>query len=319
MGPLRRRAVIGLALSGGALGACSDDSPTTPASATTATPTETATPTDTGTPDAETDAGFVPPGLDVSQRSEYRYGDHPRQVSDLWLPPGEHRDAIVVVVHGGGWDATTDRRDLNDLVADLVGGGWPVLNTDYRGNGDGGGWTGTFSDVATAVDMAAEAAAQHSLPTGRVCFVGHSAGGHLAMWAAARAGLPADAPGASPRVVPAFAASMSGVLHPTALGGDGGDVNVRTLFGGTPDEVDDRYAIGDPTRRVPFGFPLFVAHGTGDQTVPYSQAQEFDAAASAAGDAVELHLLDGVSHTDPQDPDGQVFPLFRTWLEARLG
>jgi acetyl esterase/lipase len=313
--------LLGLALTGGTLTACSDDAAEPPAttSSTSSPSSGTATPTDTGTPDAETDPDFVPAGLDVTQRTEFRFGDHHRQVSDLWLPTGGHRDAIVVVVHGGGWNATTDRRDVNDLVADLVGDGWPVLNADYRGNGDGGGWTGTFTDIATAVDMAAEAAFRFSLPTERVCFVGHSAGGHLAMWAAARRGLPADAPGAQPRVVPAIAASLSGVLNPTTLGVDGADVNVRTLFGGTPEQVDDRYAIGDPTRGVPYGFPLFVAHGTGDLTVPPSQAEAFAAAATAAGDTVESHLLDGVSHTDPLDPDGQTFPLFRTWLEASLG
>ena len=124
-------------------------------------------------------------------------------------------------MHGGGWDAATDRSDVDALVADLVGGGWPVLNTDYRGNGDGGGWTGTFTDLATAVDTAADAAAQHALPLERVCLVGHSAGGHLALWAAARRGLPAGAPGAGPRVVPAVAASMSGRPAPHRAGGRG--------------------------------------------------------------------------------------------------
>ena len=94
---------------------------------------------------------------------------------------------------------------------------------------------------------------------------------------------------------------------------------MRTLFGGTPAEVEDRYALGDPARRAPYGFPLFVAHGTGDLTVPPSQAVEFRDAAVAAGDEVELHLVDGASHEDPLDPGGRIFPLFRTWLETALG
>ncbi|WP_432563103.1 alpha/beta hydrolase family protein [Kineococcus sp. SYSU DK003] len=318
MNPLRRRALLSLALSGGALAACTSSEPEPTPTTSSESPTPTQTPTATGTPDASTDPSFVPEGLEASQRTEFRYGDHYRQVSDLWLPADGHRDAVVVLVHGGGWDATTDRRNVNDLVAALVGQGWPVLSADYRGNGDGGGWTGTFTDTATAVDMAAEAADRYSLPTDRVCFVGHSAGGHLAMWAAARGSLGAGEPGADPRVVPAFAASMSGVLHPTPLG-FGADVNVQTLFGGTPDEVGDRYTIGDPVRRVPYGFPLFVSHGTGDLTVPHSQSEAFAGAATAAGDTVELHLLDGVSHEDPLDPGGQSFPLFTAWLESNLG
>ncbi|MGI4896427.1 MAG: alpha/beta hydrolase family protein [Janthinobacterium lividum] len=259
----------------------------------------------------------MPADLSTSQRSEYRYGEHPRQVSDLWLPRGERREAIVVFVHGGGYDAGTDRRDVIVNVADLVADGWPVLNVDYRGNGDGGGWDATFTDVATAVDQAAEAAERWGLAADRVAIVGHSAGGHLALWAAARHTLAAGDPGAGPRVVPAVAASMAGVLHPTALAFT--DDNVRTVFGGTPAEVDDRYAIGDPARRVPLGMQLLVVHGTGDDTVPFSQAQEFTDAARAAGDSVDLQLLDGVSHVDPLDPDGQSWPLVKRFLENSLG
>lgn len=314
--PLRRRALLALALSGGALAACGS----TDEDETAATPTtSSATPTTSSTPDASTDATFIPDGLDFSQRTEYRYGEHYRQVSDLWLPADGRRDALVVLVHGGGWDASTDRRNTNPLVADLVGDGWPVLNVDYRGNGDGGGWDTTFTDTASAVDLAATAASQYTLPTDRICFVGHSAGGHLAMWAAARHTLASGDPGADPVVTPAFAASMSGVLHPTPLGVDGGDVNVQMLFGGPPDEVDERYAVGDPTRRVPFGFPLFVAHGTADLTVNPSQAEAFNGAATGAGDTVEFHLVDGAPHEDPLNPDGAIFPLFRTWLGSVLG
>ncbi|NAZ76775.1 alpha/beta fold hydrolase [Kineococcus sp. T13] len=314
--PMPRRLLLGASLASAAgLAACTSggrDTPDEAPSTATATPSPTATPTPTEEP-------FVPPGLQESQRDEYRFGDHPRQVSDLWLPAGERREAIVVLVHGGGWDAGTDRRDLNALVADLVQRGWPVLNVDYRGNGDGGGWPGTFTDLATAVDMAAEAAAEHGLPLERTAVVGHSAGGHLAVWAAARHTLAAGEPGAGPRVVPVATAAMAGVLHPTALGEDGGDPNVQLLFGGPPSAVDERYAVGDPTRRVPLGMPLLVLHGTADDTVPPSQAQEFAQAAQAAGDRVDLRLLEGVSHGDPKEPEGATFPQVREWLESVLG
>ena len=327
--PASRRLLLGAALTAAVAG-CSDGSPDAGSPTTTSSPADPAT-SPTGNPATspatsaspaggqELDASYVPQGLTASQRSEYRYGDHPRQVSDLWLPTAEHRDAVVVLVHGGAWGADTDRRDVNALVADLVGDGWPVLNVDYRGVGDGGGWDTTFTDVAAAVDAAADAAAEHGLPTDRVAIAGHSAGGHLAVWAAARHTLAAGDPGADPRIVPAFAASMSGVLHPTSLGGEGGDSNVTAVFGGTPEEVDERYAVGDPARRVPLGTPLLVAHGTADETVPAAQAREFAGAARAAGDAVDLRLVEGADHGDPLDPAGRVWPLVKQFVETSLG
>ncbi|WP_432497498.1 alpha/beta hydrolase [Kineococcus gypseus] len=284
-------------------------------------PSSSAAPDPVRTPSRE-DRTPVPAGLGEELRSELRYGEHPRQVSDLWLPGGERRDALVVLVHGGGWGAETDRRDVNDLVADLVLGGWPVLNTDYRGVGGGGGWPTTFTDVATAVDLAARAAAEAGLEGVPVALVGHSAGGHLAFWAAARHRLPAGAPGADPLVRPVFAASMAGVLNPTLLGerdAPEGDPNVRAVFGGPPEEVYEHYAVGDPTLLVPLGVPLSVVHGTADATVPSWQARTFTDAATAAGDDVRLELLDGVGHADPLDPSGSTWPLVRARLEEVLG
>ncbi|NIZ93447.1 alpha/beta hydrolase family protein [Kineococcus rubinsiae] len=281
-------------------------------------PEETPTPTGTpSTPERVDGAPTLPSGLQESQRTAYRYGEHPRQVSDLWLPEGERRDGLVALVHGGAWQVGTDRSNVDNIVADLVGRGFPVLNLDYRGVDDGGGWTGTFTDVATALDQAAEAADAQGVNAGRTLLLGHSAGGHLAMWAAARRRLPSGAPGADPRVVPVFAGSMSGVLRPTTLAAQ--DPNVVNVFGGTPEEVDDRYAVGDPSRLVPLGMPVFVLHGTADETVPYSQAQEFTDLAVAAGDQVDLQLMEGASHEDPLFPGERVWGRALDWIEASLG
>lgn len=316
-GASRRTVLQGSLLSGAALaasacgaGAREEQRSSTP----TSTPTPTPTPT---TPDRVDGDPTLPEGLQESQRTAYRYGDHPRQVSDLWLPAGEHRDGLVALVHGGGWQVGTDRSDVDRTVADLVGRGWPVLNCDYRGVGDGGGWTGTFTDVAAALDRAAAAADAQGVDAARTLVLGHSAGGHLAMWAAARRRLPSSAPGAGPRVVPLFAGSMSGVLHPTTLAAS--DPNVVDVFGGPPEEVDDRYAIGDPARLVPLGMPLLVLHGTADETVPSSQSQEFHDLAAAAGDDVDLQLFEGGTHVDPLEPGGPMWGIARAWIESALG
>lgn len=317
-GTTRRTLLGGVGLAGlGAVTGCSG-SPAEPTATASASPTPTDTATATATP-TPTEPSFVPDGLTEAQRTEYRFGDAARQVSDLWLPAGDRREGLVVLVHGGGYQAGTDRRDLNNHVSDLVGRGWPVLNADYRGVGEGGGWTGTFTDVGTAVDMAAEAAAQYSLPLEKVLVMGHSAGGHLAMWSAARRNLPSGAPGSDPRVVPAFAGSMSGVLHPSALGTPEGDQNVVAVFGGTVADVDQHYALGDPTRLVPLRIPVFAIHGTADDTVPPSQSQEFADAATAAGDAVTFQLFEGGTHVDPLYIGEAMWGTARAWIESSLG
>ena len=309
-----RRSLLGAAASLALAGCSGGSGPDEPdPTGTGASPTSPAT-----TPSPDTTAALSREELQDDWRTEVRYGSHPRQVSDLWLPPGERREALVVLVHGGAWLDEVDRADVLSLVADLVGRGWPVLNADYRGVGGGGGWDSTFTDLATAVDSAAEVAANLRVPPARIAVFGHSAGGHLAGWAAARHRLPAGAPGADPRVRPAFLASASGVLHPTAIGGEGQDPNVTNVFGGTPEEVDERYAVGDPTRLVPLGVPALVVHGTGDTTVTPDQARAFAAAARGAGDEVELVMPEGVGHNDVLDPTGTVWPLVRGRLEEVL-
>ena len=127
-----------------------------------------------------------------ARRHTYRYGDDDAQVAELLLPT-TRADRVVVLVHGGYWQGQY-RKSLEDQVAaDLVSRGWAVWNIDYRGIGGGGGWPTTFTDVASATDLLATAAAEHHVPTDGVLAVGHSAGGPLALWLAARSRLGARA------------------------------------------------------------------------------------------------------------------------------
>ena len=148
-----------------------------------------------------------------AHRRVHAYGPGPAQVGELWVPDGAGPHPVAVLLHGGFWRASYDHTLMEPLAADLVGQGWAAWNVEYRRVGmTGGGWPGTFDDVAAAVDLLARLGREApGLDLGRVVPIGHSAGGHLALWCAARAGLPARAPGADPAVVAAAAVSQAGV------------------------------------------------------------------------------------------------------------
>ena len=224
-----------------------------------------------------------------------RYGDHRDQVAELWLPDGEPR-ALVVTLHGGWWQARRTRTKLymRPLAADLVGRGFAVLNAEYRRVGGGGGWPATFDDARAVVALARE-----QPETARVVVLGHSAGAHLALYAAAEGDVDA---------VVALAA-------PSDLEAKPGPETIA-LMGGTPEAVPDRYALGSPLRRVPLGVPALLVHGSADDVVPVRRSRDFATAARAAGDDVTLVEPDA-GHRDVVDPRHPAWAPVRAWLAER--
>nr|WP_279579059.1 alpha/beta hydrolase [Fodinicola feengrottensis] len=145
-----------------------------------------------------------------------RYGPDPSQVLDLHLPAGTSRSLpVVVVIHGGYWSDAYGK-DLGDpLAVDLANRGYAAVNIEYRRLGSGGGWPATLTDVAAAIDSldtVVRPAAHDRLDLTRVVALGHSAGGQLAVWAAARPGFPSSAPGSGPKVRLRAAISQAGVV-----------------------------------------------------------------------------------------------------------
>lgn len=230
------------------------------------------------------------------------YGPDPEQVGDLLVPGGAGPHPVVVLVHGGFWRARYARDLMHPLAADLAAAGWASWNVEYRRVGnEGGGWPGTFDDVAAATDHLAALAVDHALDVGRVVAVGHSAGGHLALWLACRPGLPAGAPGAAPAVAVAGAVAQAGVVD--LVGGCDLSAGAAVdLLGGRPEDVPERYRLASPCARVPIGVPHLLVHGVDDDTVPLDLSRRHAAAARAAGDPVELVELPGVGHMDVIDP-----------------
>ncbi|MCU1658520.1 MAG: hypothetical protein JWO57_3176 [Pseudonocardiales bacterium] len=233
------------------------------------------------------------------------YGPDPSQFGELYRPSGARSPATVVVIHGGFWRRAYGLELGRPLARDLAGSGYLVWNLEYRRVGGGGGWPTTLEDVAAGIDHLATL----DVDVSRVVTIGHSAGGHLAVWAAGRAGLPSDAPGASPRVDVTAAIAQAGVLDLTTAAGAGvGGTAVPDLLGGPPDEVPGRYAIADPIRRVPLPAPVLCVHSRADAEVPFAQSAAYVAAATAAGGRATLCETGGDHYTpiDPTQPDWQL-------------
>jgi acetyl esterase/lipase len=222
----------------------------------------------------------------------YTYGSDPSQFADLHLPAGQVRSGVVVIIHGGFWRSRYTYELGVPLAQDLNGRGFACWNLEYRRVGNGGGWPGTFEDVAAGIDLLATAAAEHSLDTRTTTALGHSAGGHLAVWAAGRSFLPEDAPGAGVPAVPLTGVvSQSGVLnvqraHEERLGNGA----VQDLLG-EPDS--EKYRLADPMTVIPLPVPVLALHGAGDTTVPVSQSESYVEAAVSAGATAELIQLPG--------------------------
>lgn len=252
----------------------------------------------------------------MRERTLHGYGPDAAQVCELWLPEEPAR-AVAVLVHGGFWRAGYDRSLEHDVAADLVAAGWAVWNVDYRGVGAGGGWPATFEDAAAAVDLLASAG--RGLPLDRVAVVGHSAGGHLALWTASRSRLPDGVPGAHPRIRPAAVVAQAAVTDLVAAARERlGKGAALELLGGGPDDVPDRYALTSPVALLPLGVPVLFVTGDADDRVPAEQSASAAGASRAAGDDVTLAVLPGVGHFEHLDPASGVWSVARAWLDDRM-
>ena len=248
----------------------------------------------------------------VRRSTVHRYGRRRSQAGELFLPAGPGPHPVAVLLHGGFWQAAFGRGLMAEVSADLAANGVAAWNLEYRRIGGGGGWPATFEDVAAGIDALA---AIPDLDLTRVTAVGHSAGGHLALWAAARPGLPAGAPGAAPAVVVTAAVAQAGVLDLAGADRLGlGGRAVSQLLGGRVDQVPDRYRLASPLERLPLGVPQLLVHGRRDGHVPAEGSERYAEAARAKGDRVDLAILPDAGHMDLIDPASPGWALVREWL-----
>ncbi|MFV9503455.1 MAG: alpha/beta hydrolase family protein [Oscillochloridaceae bacterium umkhey_bin13] len=246
------------------------------------------------------------------------YGPHPAQFGDLYLPAGSGPHPIIILIHGGCWQARFDLAPLGPLCAALRTAGWAVWSLEYRRLGDGGGWPNTFADVAAGADALRGLVAP--LDRNRVIAAGHSAGGHLALWLAARARLPHTAPGWQPDPLPITGVLALAALADLALAAQQQlcDGAVAALLGGMPEAQPERYALASPAAQLPLGVPQYHIVGADDPIVPPAYLQSYCAKATAHGDAVTLTVLPAAGHFEPVDPTSAAWPELLAALD-RIG
>ena len=235
----------------------------------------------------------------------------------------------MLLIHGGFWRARYGLDLMDRLGDDLAARGVATWNIEYRRVGEpGGGFPGTLRDVASAAERLRTLAADRALDLGRVLTLGHSAGGHLALWLAARRRLPVGALGTGdaaaltgPDTLPLVGAiSQAGVADLTACWRQNlGNGAVRDFIGGGAEEYPERYAVADPARSLPLGVPQVLVHGLRDDIVPPGISELYLAAATRAGDDVRLRAIPDADHFAVIDPATPAWAVIVEEVQRLLG
>ena len=250
------------------------------------------------------------------------YGKDALQVSDLYLPKGNSAHPVIVLIHGGCWLAELPGRELMDpMVEPLRAHGFAIWNIEYRRIGhDGGGYPGTFLDTADAIDELRALAPRYHLDLAHVVTVGHSAGGHLAIWAAARSRIAKMSALYKSDPLPIHAAvSLSGILDLEAYrakgpGACGGPATIDGLVG----KHADPYADTSPSALLPAGVPEAILSGGSDSIVPPAFAHDYARRARQAGAAISDIEIPAAGHFDMIDPKAPAWGPIEAAIETAV-
>jgi acetyl esterase/lipase len=246
------------------------------------------------------------------------YGAGPLQYADLRLPVGRGPHPVVVVVHGGRWKAEYDLQHTSLACTALTKRGVATWNLEYRrlGHADGG-YPATLLDVGEATDVLRQVAPAHNLDLRRVVVAGHSSGGHLALWLAARHRIPpGDALHARDPLRPRAAVALAGIPDLIALWEGERREHTERFLGGPPQRYPERYHGASPTALLPFGVPQVLMHGDLDEQVPLSYSTRYAQRASALGDDARAVPLHGAGHFWLIDPRSPAWPAVEATIVA---
>lgn len=233
----------------------------------------------------------------LAPNHRYAYGSHDLQFGELTLPDSAPPHPVIVLIHGGGYREMYDLHPLGMVVAALADAGFAVWNIEYRRYGNGGDYPTMFLDVGAAADFLPQIAEAHLLDLSRIMSIGHSAGGHLALWLAGRRNIEAESPLFVDRPLSIHAVLALAPLADVINGAESelSSEALLAVMGGTPAEAPDAYRNGCPTQLLPLGIPQVTIVGSADQGM-LANAERYIAAATAAGDDAQLITLPGAGH-----------------------
>jgi acetyl esterase/lipase len=250
-----------------------------------------------------------------------RYGSAPDQFADLRVPPGKGPHPLVILIHGGCWKAAySTLKDLAPVADALKKEGIATWNVEYRRIGQpGGGYPGTYLDIGKGVDKVRDVAGKYRLDLSRVVLLGHSAGGHLAMWAAARPRLRPPSPlfmrhplrfrrvfdlAGGPDMAAYLPVEQQACSAPV----------VEEMMGGGPAKYPSRFRDVSAARLLPLGVRQTIVWGERDNVVPIALGRTYLAKAKRAGDPIDFLAFPKAGHFEIASPRSPTWPQ----LNARI-
>lgn len=246
------------------------------------------------------------------------YGPHPLQYGELRLPEGDGPFPLALVVHGGCWLSIAELDYMRPLADALNRAGWATWSLEFRRiDQDGGAWPGILEDVAAGADFARTLAERHPLDLDRVVSIGHSSGGHLALWLAGRDALPTDDL-AGPHLQRVEPLPLAGAIGLAAIADledftqytRCGETIVPDLLGTDLASADARMAVTDPATMPPTAVPQLLVMGALDAIVPPAHAKAYRVKAEQEGRNVSVVTIEGAGHFE------LVAPWTAPWEEA---
>lgn len=231
--------------------------------------------------------------MEISRKTYY-YGKSESQCCELFLPEDGNKKKVVCLIHGGFWLYPYDKNQMNELALNLVQMGFVVWNIEYRRIGEpGGGWSGTFDDILAAVNYLGSF---DEIKESEFTVVGHSAGGHLALWLSHQREL-LDL---KIRKVIALA-PVTDLIGGFEL--NMGEGAVQKLLGTTPTENKERYLVTSPFELLPYSsVSQVIIHGTSDEYIDIRMTNDYIHKAHILDCDIEYIAVKDGYHLDFLDP-----------------